>query len=236
MSYFSKERDEQFGVREVCRFSDLGDREFGWHVGNYVIAVAPEEGDFFGGGCEVEHNTEPTIGVPSRYAGFIEAVFDGGFGVVLLDVCGDWIGIDAQRLSRHLAGRDELFDERVSDLLKEAVIAVTKETGESFDREGMRRIKTAFHGDAGIVSEFHYEVGQSRQGFEGLIDEGPEQGRSRDRIASGSCMVMVERGSVEVVEEQLVFPERVEIEKVLSREPDFLAAFDTGHSMLPPIS
>lgn len=99
-----------------------------------MIPVAPEEGNFALEGLGVEDlDPQPSVGIASRPPRFIEAIGDGGFEIILLDIGLDGTGIHGDDLSGDDLFIHQLLDQKTAESLEILVIRIAEEMGESFD-------------------------------------------------------------------------------------------------------
>jgi hypothetical protein len=189
---FSKHGNGDFLLVPVVGEGNFIKREFGFRVDDDMVSVAPVEHDLrLEGLKEMDFDAEPGVGIAAREFGFVEAVLDRGFEVVLPDVGLDGTGVQGQ----DTAGDDFFFDERPDDtfpkILQVRVGCCVEETGESF--QGGRMLKgrePAGRLDGGIVFQLEGQVGQGREAAEPLIDESAKKSfLSKGRTPAKTCFL-----------------------------------------------
>lgn len=107
---FDGEREGFFCVSEhgdglgdfahIGRMSDFPNRDLLWGISHNVVSIAPEVANFFFEGLrEMDLDSQSSIGISLWDSGFVETVGDGGFEVILPDVCQDRTRIHDQVFS-----------------------------------------------------------------------------------------------------------------------------------------
>jgi len=97
--------DSDFLFVVICRMSHLVNWKLSLGIINHVIAIAPEELDFtFERLGIVDFNTKPSVGITFKPPGFIEAIFDSGFEIILPHV-----GLNRRRIQCNDMTGDDFF-------------------------------------------------------------------------------------------------------------------------------
>jgi hypothetical protein len=169
---FDDEREGFFCVSEhgdglgdfthIGRMSDFPNRDFLWGVSHNVVSIAPEVANFFFEGLrEMDLDSQPRIGISLWDSGFIETVGDGGFEIILPDVCQDGTRIHDQVFSSNHLFQQQGLNELDADVLEEVVWGIPKELRKTFDG-GRSLIEVESEGlvDGRVVMEFEGQIGE----------------------------------------------------------------------------
>jgi hypothetical protein len=121
-----------------------------------VVSIAPEVANFFFEELrEMDLDSQSRIGISLWNSGFIETVGDGGFEIILPDVCQDGTRIHDQVFSSNHLFQQQGLNELDADVLEEVVWGIPKELRKTFDRgRGLIEVESEGLVDGRVIMEF----------------------------------------------------------------------------------
>lgn len=159
---FSKHGNGDFFLVPIVGVSDFIKRELGRRVDDDMVSITPEERHLWLEGLgKMDFNAEPGVGIASGEFGFVEAILDRGFEVVLPDVGRDGTGIQGDNAAGDDFFFDESLDESFSKILQVRAGCCSKKAGEALPGGRMLKgRKSASFLDGGIVLQFEGQIVQ----------------------------------------------------------------------------
>jgi len=195
---FSKHGNGDFFLVPIVGVGDFIKREFGFRVDDAMVSVTPVEHDLrLEGLGKMDFDAEPGVGIAAGEFGFVEAILDRGFEVVLPDT-----GLDGTGIQSHNAAGDDVFlderpDESFPKILQVRVGSRSKEAGEALQRGRMLEgRKSASRRDSGVVFQLEGQIGQGRKTAKMLIDQSAHKGVSGKGRTSSGAFFLTQRGQV----------------------------------------